>query len=743
MLTRPIRIRKLAALLALAALIATRGVAAEETITSPRSEFGHEIGDDYLLVNYSQLTAYWNKLARESDRMTVEEIGRTEEGRPMIMAIITSPENHRRLERYRNIAAGLARAKGLTDEMAQAMAREGKAVVWIDGGLHANEVLGAQQLIATVYNLVSSRDAETLRILDDTITLICPVNPDGMEMVSNWYMRESKPERRSLAGLPQLYQKYAGHDNNRDFYMSALAETRAINSVLYRKWFPEIVYDHHQSAPAGTVMFSPPFRDPFNYTLDPMVITTLDEIGAAMHTRFAEEGKGGVTSRSGGMYSTWWNGGLRTTPYFHNMIGLLTETIGNPTPMELPFVASTQLPRSDLPLPAPPQTWRFRQSIEYSVTANRAVLDYASRNRDRLLYGIYRMGRNAIERGSRDNWTATPAAITSGGAARKIGSGLAAADTSWKTPERRDARGYIVTRNQPDFLTAVKFVNALINCGIDVDQATEDFSVADRRYPRGSYVIRTAQAFRPHILDMFEPQDHPNDFAFAGAPPTPPYDGAGWTLAFQMGVRFDRILDAFDGPFVRVDGAARPPAGSVSTAAPTAGYLFSHETNDSFIAVNRLVGSGETVFWINPDGTHFIAEQKGTAAKLKKLAAETGLQFDAVSSVPDRSGFRLRPVRVGVWERPGGSVAAGWTRLILENFEFPYRAVDTAILRAGNLNAQFDVIIIAGDDAPSDNPGALSLFMEQGGTILAIGKSTAVAARPELPLKAPIENALA
>ena len=179
--------------------------------------------------------------------------------------------------------------------------------------------------------------------------------------------------------IPRLYQKYIGHDNNRDFYMSNQPESRNINHVLFREWFPQIVYNHHQTGPAGTVMFAPPFRDPFNYNLDPLVPMQLDLVGAAMHSRFESEGKPGVTMRTGATYSTWWNGGLRTTPYFHNMIGLLTETIGNPTPQTIPFIPEQQIPRADLPYPIAPQRWHFRQSIEYSLTANRAVLDEIGR----------------------------------------------------------------------------------------------------------------------------------------------------------------------------------------------------------------------------------------------------------------------------------------------------------------------------------------------------------------------------
>ena len=359
---------------------------------------------------------YLKKMDAQSERMQVVDIGKTEEGRTEVTAIITSPENHRRLPLIKDANRKLALGE-VSDEQAHQLAREGKAVVWIDGGLHATEVLGAQQLIETIYRLNTKNDPETLRILNDNVILCTLVNPDGMELVSNWYMRQADEKKRSTNGIPRLYQKYIGHDDNRDFYMMNMSESVNANRVMYREWYPAIMYNHHQTGPAGAVLFAPPFRDPFNYNFDPLVVLGIDMVGSAIHTRLAAEGKPGAVMRTGAPYSTWFNGGIRTTSYFHNQIGILTETIGNPTPVEIPFVLDMQLPRADVPNPIRPRSFHFRQAIEYSITNNYAILDIASKRHEDFLYNMYRMAKNAIDLGSKDHWTIHPKRIDAARAA--------------------------------------------------------------------------------------------------------------------------------------------------------------------------------------------------------------------------------------------------------------------------------------------------------------------------------------
>jgi hypothetical protein len=824
-------------LLTICLLAATLAAQPAHKLTTPKEALGFNIGDDYYLANYMQLTAWWQKLATESDRVKLVEIGKSEEGRPQWMAIITSPENHRKLAHYKEIARKLTLAEGLTDDEARALAHEGKAVVWIDGGLHASEVLGAAQLMEFVYEMLSRNDPETLRILNDVIILAVHANPDGMELVSNWYMRESDPKKRTTQTLPRLYQKYIGHDNNRDFYMSNMSETSNMNRILYTEWFPQIMYNHHQTGPAGAVMFAPPFRDPFNYNFDPLIPLQIEMVGTAMHSRMVAEGKPGTTMRSGAAYSTWYNGGLRTTTYFHNMIGLLTETIGNPTPFEVVLVPDRQLPTGDLPFPVPPQTWHFKTSIEYSMTANRAVLDLASKYREDFLFNIYRMGRNAIQRGNQDSWTVTPkriealkemAARTERTASdrtstertstdrtasertasepRPPGSGPRASTPapSGDTPSDffagripgvpaklyasvlhdpafRDARGYIIPSDQPDFPTATKFINTLIKNGITIHRATAAFDVAGKHYPAASWVVKANQAFRPHVLDMFEPQDHPNDFRYPGGPPVPPYDVTGYTLAYQMGVKFDRVLDAFDGPFEKVNGLQKPFPGKISGPARPAGYLISHEQNDSFVVVNRLLKNGDQVYWLKQPatlagrkvgaGTMYVPARAETRPILERAVSELGVTIQSVDKRPSGDAIKLKPIRIGLWDQYGGSMPSGWLRWIFEQFEFPFEVVYAAALDQGDIASRFDVLVFPSGamprppGAPAGRGGGFGLrqpnpeeipedyrkmlgrvttektlpqlrkFVEAGGTIVTVGDSTNLAQFFGLPVK--------
>jgi hypothetical protein len=757
-----------------------------QTVTSPKEHFGFNIGDDYMLANYTQTEAYFKKLASQSDRVLLKEMGNTEEGRKQYLMVVSSPANLKKVGRYKEISQKLARAENLTEEEAKKLSLEGKPIVWIDGGLHATETVGSQQLIELYYQLLSRNDEETRRILDDVIILLTIVNPDGQELVADWYMKDKDVAKRNMM-IPRLYQKYIGHDNNRDFYMMNMKESTNISREQYVEWMPQIIYNHHQTSPAGAVVAGPPYRDPFNFVFDPLLVTSIDGVAASMINRLHVESKPGYTRLSGSQFSTWWNGGLRTTPYFHNMVGILTEITGNPTPSSIPLVPNRLIPNNATPFPVTPQEWKFRRSIDYSVSLNYGILDYASRLGDKLLYNIFVMGKNSIQRGNQDTWTLQPKKVALLEDAYKKDNVSAKGDneeenpwevkgvplkyynTVFNDPALRDPRGYVIPADQKDFPTAVKFINSLIKSGIRIEQAKSDFTVGGKSYPAGSYVVRANQAFRPHVLDMFEPQDHPNDFQYPGGPPVRPYDAAGWTLAFQMGVQFDRILDKLDGPFEQIEYGKLQVPPVQQTQKSTAGYLLNVAVNNSFTAVNDLLKSGVEVYRITdafgemPAGSFYVPSNGFTV--LQKSGIALGTKAKPLSAKP-RGAVKVNPGRIALFDQYGGSIPAGWVKWIMEQYHFAYQVVYPQDIDKGDLNSRYDVILfISGGIPPVGNkpvrssrqPKAedipvefrsllgtitteksvpqLKAFLEKGGNIVSIGSSTDLAYHLGLPVK--------
>jgi len=731
-------------------------------VPSPKSHFGFSIGDNYHLATFTQTEAYFQKVAKASPRAKLQSIGKTEEGRNQYMLIVSSPKNIKNLAKYKAISQRLARAENLTESEAKALAKEGKAVVWIDGGLHATETVGIHQLVESVYQFTTRTDEETMRILDNTIILFVHANPDGQELVSNWYMRQKDTLKRSTEFLPRLYEKYIGHDNNRDFYMMNTSEAANMARQQYIEWMPQILYNHHQTGPEGTVVAGPPYRDPFNYVYDPLLVTGIDALGAAMSSRLNAEGKPGYTMKSGSVYSTWWNGGLRTTAYYHNIIGLLTEIIGSPTPQNIPLVPNRLIPNSATPFPITPRKWLFKNSIDYSLSLNYAVLNYAARYREEVLMNIYKMGRKSIELGSQDYWTLSPNKVEqltsiAGNKLKTKSDSLFA--VVYKNPATRDARAYILAADQST--TQYAFVNILIKSGIRVERATKDFVVNGKTYPKGSYVVKTNQAFRPHVIDMFEPQDHPNDFQYPGGPPVRPYDSAGWTPAFTMGVQFDRILTDLEAPLETI------PYGQLQAATPNfvAGkyYAFSTTDNASFTLLNALLKAGIEVS--KSKESFYLAHSDAAAS----ILAKAQVKITALDKLPAESANKLGTKRIGLWDVYGGSMPSGWLRWILEQHQFDFKLVFAKEIDKGNLRSKFDVLIFvrgaipglkgeagAGEYVPkepveSEIPAeyqetlgkltaaksipSLKAFLEAGGDIITIGTSANLAYHLNLPVK--------
>jgi hypothetical protein len=719
-----------AAALAAVLLLANVPTEAQRGVPGPASVLGFEPCADYKLATYEQITAYFHSLAAASrSRMRIVDIGTTVQGRTQVMAIITSEKNMRDLDTYKGIARTLALTRdggrAVSDEQARTLARRGKTVVWIDFGLHSSEVAVAQTAPLVAFKAVTDESEEMRAIRENVILLLVPnMNPDGTTMVADWYMKHVGTPWESR--LPELWHVYAGHDDNRDWYMMTQPETRNSARQLYAEWFPQIVYNQHQAGPYPSRIFVPPFDDPMNPHIPPLVMRGVNLVGDAMTRRLDRERKRGAISRIG--FDTWWNGGMRTAPYFHNMVGILTETAhasatpatNDPQAFPKTFAngVPTLSPTTFYPTPYLGGDWHMRQSCDYMVTTSMAVLDIASKRREEWLYDLYRMGRDAI---------AAHAGET-----------------------------FLIPAEQWDPGTAGRLVNTLRLGGVEIERASEPFTAAGRQYSAGTFVIPGGQPFAAYVRDLLTPQAYPEVRLYPGGPPKQPYDITGWTLSYQMGVDVVRVTDRIAARTEPVETAV--PAAAAIPDVEQGAFVLDARANDAFTAVNRLTKAGLHVMraaapidigpgirW--PAGAFVIPAEAGLRVRLASALRGLAVRVGAIDRVPAGSVPAGAP-RVALYHAWGGNMDEGWTRWVLEQFEFPYTLLHDADVRAGDLRSRFDVVLLpdasyrqmlngfAAGSMPEEYTGGMTArgvqnlrtFTDRGGILVAMDRAT------ELPL---------
>ena len=625
-------------------------------VPTPARYFGFTPGDDYKLADSAEIFGYFHKLAAGSDRIRLEEFGRTSEDRPMYVAFISAPENLKKLDRYRQIGARLALGQASPDE-ARALAEEGKAIVWIDSGLHATEVAPAQQAPLLAYKMLTDDSAEVEAVRRNVILMQVPViNPDGLDMVAHWY-RKNVGTPYETAPLPWLFQKYAGHDNNRDWFMLNLPETRHVTRLLFREWFPQIVYNQHQAPPFPARIFVPPYAEPLNPDIPAAVMEGINLLGTAMRERFAREDKPGVLSYFG--FDAWWNGGLRSAPAFHNMHGILTETAGNAyaTPRVYPANeiqaafgngASTRAPSMFYERPWLGGRWALRDAIEYMLTADMAILTQAAERRADFLLKSFQMARQSI---------------AAGAAGRPY--------------------AYVLPAQQRDWPTVWDFLERLSLAGIQVSRARAPFRANGKSYPSGALVIPAAQPFRPYLIDLLEPQHYPEL-------KQKPYDVTGWTLPMQMGVSLDRI----DGPF---DADLEPvsefqPHGSVQGNGGV--LLLDHRENDAFLATAFFLDREGTVRWSSDGAIVVDSAYVENPARADNFARQFSVTVTLAATAPEPA-YELHRPRVGLYQPWTANSDEGWTEWVLDRYRVPYTVIHNDDFGKGELRPRFDSIILA------------------------------------------------
>ncbi len=661
-------------------LVASSQYLFAQTVPTPESHLGFQVGADYKLASWQSIVDYFGKLDEASDRIEVQTLGQSTEGRPFIMAIISSSDNLATKEEIQAAQKQLADPRGLAETEARSMAANGKAVVLIGCNIHATEIASSQMSMELAYDLITSTDPDIEMILDRVVLLLVPsLNPDGVDIVGDWY-RETLNTPWEGTRPPWLYHKYTGHDNNRDWFMLTQAETRIMNRVHYEQWFPQIIYDVHQMGNKGARFFVPPFFDPLNPNIPPLLQRQIMLVGAHMaHDLQAANRPGVITSA---VYDMWWHGGYRTVPYRHNIVGLLTEAasvrIASPifqTEKELTG-HRRGLPKywlqANFPDPWSGGWWRLRDIVEYQKIASGSLLKLAATHKEDWIYNFYQLGTQAVKKGESD-----------------------------------PPYAFLIPPGQHDPIAAYEMTRILSEGGVELHRAEKSLQADGVTYPAGTKVVLMAQPYRAHAKDLLERQRYP-DRRIGGDDGTPerPYDVTGWTLPLQMGVRTIEVVAPFKANLSLIE----PELPSHSVGSSNSGYYLENRTNNDVWALNRLMAKGHSAYWTEKParasgksiekGAIWIPSRDGVHTQLTSLARETGIE-PIPGRKPDR-GYRLKKPRLGLYQPWTGNMDEGWTRWVLERYAFEYRTLHNAEIKAGSLGERYDVIIL-----PSAGPKSL------------------------------------
>jgi hypothetical protein len=674
-------------------------------IPSPQSVLGFTPGDDRTIADWKQITDYFNRLDKASDRVLVQTLGQSTLKRPLIVAFISARENILALEKYKDIQRQLADPRKITNDLQRnRLISSGKVVVAVSCSIHSNEIVASQMSMQLAYELATAQDADTREILQNTILLLIPSpNPDGVDIVASWY-RKTLGTPYEGKEPPELYHHYAGHDDNRDWFMLNLKETRAITHLFWQEWFPEIVYDIHQQGTTGSRLFIPPFYDPPNPNIAPLLLRQVGLIGHKVAADLQAAGFKGVLTNA--LYDTWWHGGFRTAPYFHNSIGILSEA-ASARLMTPTTITNEQLARSstrgmrsalevttNFPDPWPGGAWHPRDILGMELIAARSVLSMAAKYRPQYLQNFYELGRKSIE----------------------------------QTTQPEQPIAYFVPAGQGRDEEVANLIAILVDQGIEVFRLDSELHLAYgpqvlqrtnssseklgtyrliiahttsmQEVPAGSYIVFLSQPQRSNVVSLFEPQIYPNRLTPTGEAERP-YDVAGWTLSLQMGV---------DAPAVTA---------------------IKEQPNERRLTPIKDANEGRK---------------------------DLGLAVRQTEGSPIKNPLK-QPVRVGVYKAWTANMDEGWTRFVFDAFNVPYSSVRDAEIRQGGLNSKFDVLLLPAQRAteiiegnatgsyPQEYTGGvtaagvgnLRTFVESGGTLICFDAAC------ELPIKQfnlPIRNVL-
>ncbi len=720
--------------------------------TSPEEFLGHKVGADRKLADYDQILAYFKNLDEESEKIKVLTIGETVLKKPMILAVITAEENMARLDEYRSISKRLRDARDLNPEEAKQLAKDGKVFLYFTCSKHATEIGASQMSLEFAYNLVTGQtpfDAD--KALKDVIVLLSPhINPDGHKMVTDWF-RKYVGTKYEGGSMPWLYHHYAGHDNNRDWFMFNLPETRAVTKVLYQDWIPQVHIDEHQMGSTGARLFVPPFMNPPVPTIHPLVWRGVALCGTNMAFDLQKEGYSGVVyDRS---FTGWWIGACDDTSWLHNSIGLLSEMasvrVAAPIYIDPTEVSDSYIEkRMQFPDPWPGGWWRLRDIVDYELVLSMSLVKTAYLHKEDFLFNFYKMCKDSIEK-------------------REEGQPFA----------------FVIPKTQRDYPTTLRMLGILRMGGVEVHQANIDFTADGKVYPAGSFVVLLSQPYRPYAQALLEKQKYPDIRQYPGGPPVPPYDNAGWTLPLQMGVRCEQIDYPFKADLTKLDEVSYP---SITPPQATAPYIvLDSKKNASYSVVFALLKDKAEIYrakeHIHNDTMHactgsFIVKntpqvQKSLPGLLEKWHVEA-YELDGVEDIPKSP---LKNPRIGLYQSWRSNMDEGWTRFVFDDLAVPFTTLHNKDFKGTkkeklDLKTKYDVIVFADEDAdmikdgkpsptsryaryfrgmniPPEYEGgigkegvdALKTFVEKGGILVTLNSATGLVFKD---FTAPVSNAL-
>ncbi len=703
---------------------------ASAQVPSPESFFGFRMGADGKLAPWKDIQRYFETIAAASDRVDLVEIGPTTDGNRLFAAVVSAPENLKNLAAIQAANRRLADPRTLAEAEAASILSTHKAVVAIGASIHATEVGATQAANELLYTLATATDPRAIAVLQNVVLLLIPsLNPDGHTIVVDWWDKVRGTPFEGAA-MPWLYHKYVGHDINRDAFMMNMAENRSLARFFYRDWQPQVFLTMHQMGERGPRFFVPPNYEPIDPNYDPIIWREAGLLGHAMALALEQDNRSGVVQNA--LYDYYWPGYEDSAPIGHNTVCLLTEvaSVRLASPLNIPVAELSGSPRglpeyrrqSNFPNPWPGGVWRLRDIVEYDLVAARGLLEAAARYRDDLVRNFYEMAKRAVERGH------------AGG-----------------------PYAFLMPPDQHDPHAAARLVQLLVDAAVEVHRALEPFRADGLDYPAGTTLVLMEQPFRAYAKTLLERQDYPVRRLAPNGPPERPYDVAGWTLPDQMGVKTITVERWFEVPTMEKLDRATVAAEQVWGDRRPDYYVIDGRGNGAAIAINRLRAAGLAPSWaLSPldvqgyryaAGSVIVKQTNDARSLVERLARELGLRATGVKGKLPANLLPVGGARVGLYKPWVASIDEGWTRWLLERYEFSFATLTDADIRAGRLRDRYDAIIVpdmpperivAGNrpgSVPPEYAGglgdeglqALHEFIDAGGTLVCLDSAGGLA----------------